>query len=866
METRESILSAGEDYVIPGNAADSMLYWITLPLDNGEKPEMPEEGEALTEEESKKLAAWIDAGAEWPEGLVLKEASKADESWWAYQPLSKPKHQSIDTYIESKLEVEGLTLNPKTDRRTLIRRVSLDLTGLPPTPEEVEAFVANTDPKAYEKLVDRLLASPRYGERWAQHWLDVIRWAETVGFETNNVRQNAWPYRDWVIAAFNDDKPYDQFIFEQIAGDTVGEDAALGFLVAGPANLPGQIGRDEAAMRNARQDELDEVLRTVGQGVLGLTVGCARCHDHKFDPIPQSDYYSMQAIFAGLKYGDRRNRGPENDNWSTRVPVAKAKQDKAKTELEALRLKYGLRKPLDIVHTDTFTPVLARSIRMRIATTELGKETSLYEFEVWSSGEDESDRVNVALASNGSRVSASSFALMNQSRHFDNLVDGTVDKRQAYPWITDETGPAWFRIDFSDAAIIDQVVWHRGRSDRDMPAEYVIEVLPADSEEWLEVAHTRDRLPRISDTRKVEDIDLPSLDLDAKKAIVEKARALRSANREVARLSAGPQVYAARFDDAPDTTFLLRRGDPMQRQDEVAPAIPAVLGKVEIPEDSPERDRRLALARHLTQTDHPLTARVIVNRVWQHHFGAGLVETSSDFGYMGTEPSHPELLDWLAGKFVAEGWSLKNLHRLILASKAYTQSSFPRPDALEVDSDSRLLWRYPPRRIEAEALRDSILSASGKLNLKMGGPGFDFFNQRGGLTDYLPKETFEEEGWRRMIYAHKIRMVSVDIFGAFDCPDAGQMKPIRPRSITPVQSLGLLNSPFVNRQGAFFAERLRTEVGDSTPEQIDRAFSIALSRHPSPAERERLAALAEDHGLEQVCRVIFNSSEFAFIQ
>ena len=863
MATLEDIQAASEEYVIPGNAADSMLYWITLPLDDSEKPEMPEEGEALTEEETKKLAAWIDAGAEWPEGLVLKEASKADESWWAYQPLSKPKHQSIDTYIESRLRAEGLTLNPKADRRTLIRRVSLDLTGLPPTPEEVEAFVTNPDPLAYEKLVDRLLASPRYGERWAQHWLDVIRWAETVGFETNAARPKAWPYRDWVIAAFNADKPYNQFIFEQIAGDTVGEDAALGFLVAGPANLPGQIGRDEAAMRNARQDELDEVLRTVGQGVLGLTVGCARCHDHKFDPIGQSDYYSMQAIFAGLKYGDRSQRGPENDDWAARVPPAKTKRDATQAELESLRVKHGLREPLDIVHTETFAPVGARSMRMRIAATENGAAASLYEFEVWSSGKDGTSRLNVALASNGSKVSASSFALQNQSRHFDNLVDGTVDKRQAYPWIANETGPAWLRIDFSDATTIDQVVWHRGKS---IPADYVIEVLPTDSEEWREVSHTRDRLPRTSDTRKVEDIALASLALDAKKAIVEKVQALRAADKELARLSAGPQVYAASFAVEPEATYMLRRGDPMQRGDEVVPAIPTILGQVEIPEDAAEAERRLALVRHLTQPDHPLTARVIVNRVWQHHFGTGLVETSSDFGYMGTAPSHPELLDWLAGKFVADGWSLKKLHRLILASKAYTQSSFPRKEALEIDAESRLLWRYPPRRLEAEALRDSILSASGKLNFEMGGPGFDFFNQRGGLSDYVPKETFKEDGWRRMIYAHKVRMISVDIFGAFDCPDAGQMKPNRPRSITPVQSLSLLNSPFLNRQSAFFAERLRQEAGDDLGAQIDRAFAIAFSRQASPAERARLAALADDHGLEQVCRVIFNSSEFAFLQ
>ena len=311
---------------------------------------------------------------------------------------------------------------------------------------------------------------------------------------------------------------------------------------------------------------------------------------------------------------------------------------------------------------------------------------------------------------------------------------------------------------------------------------------------------------------------------------------------------------------------LLHRGDPMQRRDVVAPAIPKVLGDLGLSVDEPEQQRRLELARHLTSPDHPLTARVIVNRVWHHHFGAGLVDTPSDFGHMGSRPTHPQLLDWLAADFIENGWSLKRLHRTILLSTTFRQSSRPQEDAMRVDADSRLLWRYPPRRLEAEAIRDSILAASGKLSFEMGGPGFDLFKQRGGLSDYTAIETFDSSGWRRMIYAHKIRMQSVDIFGAFDCPDAGQMKPKRTQSITPTQSFGLFNSPLIIRQAGFFADRIRSEVGEETVDQVDRAFVIALSRRPSDSERSRMIELVEAEGLPQLCRVLMNTSEFIYIQ
>ena len=791
-----------------------------------------------------------------------------DEEWWSFTAPLRPEvpptqfQHPIDAFVSERLSAVGLQLSAEADRHTLVRRVFLVMLGIPPSPDEVAEFLTDSAPPevAWQNLIERLLADPRYGERWAQHWLDVIRWAETVGFETNAPRLNAWRYRDWVIEALNADMPYDRFVVEQIAGDTMGADAALGFLVAGPANLDGQIGRDEQAMRQARQDELDEVISTVGQAFFGLTIGCARCHDHKFDPISAKDYYSMQAIFAGLRYGDRRFRGQENDEWTAKVPVIETKLEALRKDLEQFRQEHALLPALSSVQEESFPKVIAKSIRMQIASTNDQSAASLYEFEVWSAG---SQPQNVALASSGGVATASSFALENQTRHSDCLNDGTVDKRQAFPWRAASGGPAWIEIDLAEPAAIDRVVWHEGYS---RPADYVIEVQAPGTDQWIGVAHTRDRLPDISDSRPAAQIRLNGLkneeDLDRLIALLG---SIRQTQGELAKFSAGPQVYAASFNDQPTPTLLLHRGDPMQTRETVAPAVPAVLGKTGLAIDAPEQERRLALARHLAHPQHPLTARVIVNRIWQHHFGTGLVSTPSDFGKMGTKPSHPELLDWLAIEFVKNGWSLKQLHRTILTSLTFRQSSRPISEALAIDAGARLLWRFPPRRVEAEVIRDSILAASGKLNAKRGGVGFDFFVQQGGLSDYHSHETFSEDGWRRMVYARKIRMQSVDIFGAFDCPDAGQMKPQRTNSITPVQSLSLMNSPFAIRQAGFFAERLRAEVGDSVERQIELALALAFSRPAKAAEVDALTTLATEHGLEQVCRVLFNTSEFIFL-
>jgi len=856
----------GQPTLVPGKPDQSFLIKV---LSDETASRMPPEGEPLSEEQIQILHQWIAEGATWPGQMHLK-ATDVVSDHWSLQPIdtdiSPPAttNNPIDAFVDDKLKLADLERSARADPITQLRRLHLVLTGLPPTPEDLHRF--KDEPAgieaAYANAVDQLLDSPHYGERWAQHWLDVIRWAETVGFETNLERVNAWPYRDWVINSLNEDKPYNQFVYEQLAGDTIGQDAALGFLVAGPANLSGQVGRDEEAMRQARQDELDEVIRTVSQGLLGLTIGCARCHNHKFDPILQRDYYAIQAVFAGLTYGDRRNRGPQNDEWSAQLPAAQETLNQLLQERKNLQQTLGLQPAIASVHTETFVATTAQAVRMTITATQNGNPPSLYEFEVWTTAEDNRPTRNVALASVGAVASASSFALANQTRHFDNLVDGTTDRRQAFPWVAKTAGESWIEVEFTEPELVDRVVFDRGSS---VPVAYKLEARLSKTAPWQELSDARHRMPREDDIRQAETIDLAPASPEQVRQILRNSAEIRTARATVNRFSSGPQVFAARFTAAPQPTWQLRRGDPMQRTEQVAPAIPRVLGDLNLEMNHPELERRIALAQHLTQDNHPLTARVIVNRVWQHHFGNGLIDTPSDLGVMGSKPTHPKLLDWLATTFVKDGWSLKRLHRRIVLSETFRQNNRPNKTATAIDAEARLLWRFPPRRMEAEAIRDTILQTSGKLNLATGGRGFNLFKQRGGLSGYDSLEVFDEPGWRRMIYAHKIRMQSVDIFGAFDCPDAGQMKPKRTQSITPTQALSLFNSPFVNRQSQFFADRIKMESDDSIASHVHKAFEVAFSRQPTPTEQQEMETLVAEQGLAQLCRVLMNTSEFVYI-
>jgi len=650
---------SGEPAIVPYASEESHLMKLVLSQDADQR--MPSEADPLTDPEIALLRNWIDQGAPWPDDLAGKQeraqlSVKLSISHWSFQPVVKYRppgvdgtNGEIDAFIASELENNGLTMSLEADRRTLIRRLYLDMHGLPPSDEKVRSFVTNLSPSAWEQLVDEVLASPRYGERWASHWLDVIRYGDTHGFEVNTPRDNAWPYRDWVIKSLNDDKPYDRFILEQIAGDQLGVDAATGFLVAAPAVMPGQVGKDLASIRQARADELHEIIVSVGAGVLGLTVGCARCHNHKFDPISQRDYYQLQALVAGVQYSDRSVQNPSETVLSGAIP------------------------PPKMVFGGTF--------------------------------------------------------------------------------------------------------------------------------------------------------------------------------------SASPPVHR------------LYRGDPMQRRERVPPDVPALFGSLGLESTTPEAQRRLALARWLVDPQNPLTARVIVNRIWQHHFGQGLVATPSDFGGMGAKPSHGELLDYLAATLVEQGWSLKRLHREILLSSTYRQSSRPRDDAIAVDADTRLLWRFPPRRLEMEPIRDSILAVSGALDLSMGGPGFMVFKPNENYVRvYDPKDEWGPGEWRRMIYAHRVRMAQDGVFGAFDCPDAGQPQPKRSRSTTAIQALNLLNSSFMQQQSDLLAARARQEAGDDLSAQLTRVFEVAYQRSPTEKELAATSEVAEEFGLAAVCRAVLNSNEFLWVE
>lgn len=868
LDQKAAAFTSGDNYapaILPHKSAESPLIHFVAGLDPDMK--MPPKGEPLTAGEVGVLRAWIDAGAPWPEDS--KAATR--KAHWSFEPVVRPgipgEQNAIDHLIVRALEEKALSLSPGAERRTLIRRLYFDVIGLPPKPEEVAAFIADERPDAYERLVDALLASPRYGERWARHWLDVVRFAETNGFETNTPRRNAWPYRDYVIRAFNDDKPFDRFILEQLAGDALGVDEATGFIVGGAWDEV--KSPDQVLTANQRADELHDMVSTTSTAFLGLTVGCARCHNHKFDPIPQTAYFAIKACFAGVQHGERKLPAPDAPERDREIAGRRAQLAGIEQELSGFEAiartapdAPRVRKPVDPRHNiERFEPVLAKRLRFTIARTT-DAEPCIDELEVFTAFESK----NIALASAGTTATASSIYPNSEIHRLEHLNDGRYGNGRS--WISNERGKGWVELEFAQPAEISRIVWARDReskfTDR-LATDYRIEVASPDGV-WSLIASSADRTA-YAPGKKREAFEAP-----ANLSTTEHARfdSLIKAHREhvqrIAALSTVSMVYAGTFT-APEPTFRQHRGDPMQPREEVAPgALTSLPVQFALEEKESSSARRLALARWIASPENPLTARVIANRVWQFHFGEGLVSTPSDFGANGARPSHPELLDWLASELVAHGWSVKHLHRLILNSATYRQSSATQPDGLKADAGTRLLWRFPSRRLEAEPIRDAILSVSGMLDLTVGGPGFSTFKQNDNYVRvYDPLPEFGPEQWRRMIYMTKVRMQQDATFGAFDCPDGGQIAPRRTRSTTPLQALNLFNSSFLLQQADFFAERLAREAGADPTAQTQRAFQLAFNRDASPEEIDTARTLITEHGLTLFCRALFNANEFVYV-
>ncbi|AGA27635.1 DUF1553 domain-containing protein [Singulisphaera acidiphila] len=1030
LDVKAAALKGGDSdtpSIVPGDSAGSPLIQFVAQIDPDIK--MPPQGAPLTSEQVGLLRAWIDRGAVWPDSASA-QSEDALKTHWAFQPVRRPAvptieggsptatRQPIDAFIAAKLAEKRLVLAPEADKRTLVRRLYLVLHGLPPTPEEVAAFVADDRPGAYEELVDRLLDSPRYGERWARHWLDIMAFGETDGFEVNTPRDNAWPYRDYVIRALNADKPYPEFIKDQLVGDATGEDAATGFIVAKAALLPGQTGRDIESIRLARQDQLNDMVLNAGSTFLGLTIHCARCHDHKFDPISQRDYYAMTAIFAGVRHGERPLRSADDKERQLEAKSLKPRIVALETDLakyEPLASPSIEPKPIDPrLNQEMFPPTRAKFVRFTIQDANLHPsfgliEPCLDELEIFTT-----DETNVALATTGAKASASGTFPGSNFHRLEHVNDGkygnerswisdekgrgwilvelpeevrvhriawsrdrqgvyvdrlataytieagpsldamrlvvsrlplrsavsprlTVDRFRpvaakrlrftilasnsiepcldelevftagpqprnvalasagaktkasgTYPgsaihrlehlndgrygngrsWISNENGRGWVEVEFPETTMIDRVVWARDReeayADR-LATRYRIEVAD-ESGDWTLVATSEDRRPYVPGASSYAVESTAGLDEAEIKTLHALQEEKRTLEQRVAELTRSAMVYAGIFAN-PDETFRLSRGDPMQRREPIGPgAIAQLPPKLELPADASERVRRLALANWIADPENPLTARVMVNRLWHYHFGEGLVNTPSDFGRNGARPVNGPLLDWLASEFVARGWSLKAMHRLLVTSATFRQSSRPRAAAIAVDSGTRLLWRYPPRRLEAEAIRDSILAVAGTLDLRMGGPGYSAFAPNTNYVRvYNPKTEYGPADWRRMIYQTKVRMAQDSTFGAFDCPDAGQNQPSRPRSTTPLQALNLFNSEFVAQQAGHLADRLKREAGEDSARQIHLAYRLALGREPDDAETRLCAELVKEQDLATFCRVLLNTNEFLFV-
>ena len=778
LRKRDTILKGGERgaAVSPGNPDLSRIYRQVAHLDG---PHMPP-GKKLSDADIQTLKLWIERGLPYEDILDQKDEearaalakledrpiSPAERKWWAFQKVVRPAaptvqnkawgRNAVDQFLLAAMEKKGLTPSPATDKRSLARRAYLDLTGLPPTPAELKEFLDDKRGDAYDRLVDKLLDSPHYGERWARHWLDIVRFSDSGGFEYDRERDNAWRYRDYVIRAFNNDKPYDRFVKEQLAGDelypnNIDARVATGYLRLGVEN--------NIKTEQTRNDELDDIVVTTANSLLGVTVGCARCHNHKFDPIPQKDYYRMQAVFFGTKAEERP--------LATEDQLARHKAETTRIE----ELQKPIRKEIRAVEQPTRDKIIAK------------RKAELPEY------------MRLALATppekrtDGQKLNA-------------NQVEKTLESIR----------------------------------EEDLIAE-----MPLQARAKRELLQAQ--------------ID----DLDKQKPKLETAMAMTEAGRE-----------------AP-ASYFLHRGNIGQKGSKMTPGVLSVAYDGEWnfpapPAGATTSYRRAGFAEWVTSPDNPLTARVMVNRIWQNHFGEGIVRTPSNFGKMGERPTHPELLDYLASEFVQNGWSVKHIHRLIMKSEAYRMASDDIESNRKIDNENRMVWRMPRRRVEGEVIRDAILATAGTLDRSVGGPAvYPYIDpalfQSSSKRTWNGRAVNDPATYRRSVYVFSKRTIPLPMLETFDRPDTMTSCARRNRSTIAPQALILMNNEFIGIQARHFAQRLEREAGADTTAQVKLAYELALAREPNAQEVAKAVEFIQGYpqGLVDFSHALFNINEFVYI-
>jgi hypothetical protein len=850
--------------------------------------------------------------------MISTNIAPAKSDWWSWQLLAPPRipasegETTIDRFISATLETKELTPSPQADQRTLIRRLYFDLIGLPPSMAEVDAFVKDDDPQAYAKLVNRLLESPHYGERWARHWLDVVHYGETHGYDKDKPRMNAWPYRDYVIRAFNEDKPYARFIEEQLAGDalypeTVDGIVATGFLAAGPWDFIGhaEVPEEKIDGKVARHLDRDDMVTTTLNAFCSLTVQCAQCHDHKRDPVTMKDYYSLQSIFAALDRADRK--------FDSDPDIAKQRAYLTSQLEKKQAILASIDKDIDAKKTDEIrqledeitktenahaaslgyhSQVASDQATEKWIQVDLGKSMRIDSIELFGAAEygfkdfGFPHRFRVTTSSQADFLEAKTLVNHTGDIERPGSAAHTIElKRMEGRYVKVTATKLWNRRQKGQPltndwifALGELVITSRGMRVpfRDITALDSIEAAPRWRKSNIMDGQITDQIAKRDALIKLAAPNLLAKRAQYKKIADDIRASLKALPKPkkvyVGKVHHGSGAFKGRghLNGKPRPIHILHRGEvTMPRAKEVFPAtvpgiVPSLPVTFNLPKDHLESDRRIALAEWITHPDNTLTWRSIVNRVWHYHFGRGLVETPNDFGRIGGKPTHPELLDWLAIKFRDEGGSIKNLHRWILNSQTYKQVSTHDAVKAAQDSSNQFLWRQNRRRLEAEAIRDSVLFVAGKLNTKMYGPSFmDFVIKKPEHSphyEYHLADPHDSKTHRRSIYRFLVRSQPQPFMQTFDCADPSELVDKRGETNTALQALAMLNNKHIVAMATHFADRVKNN--DNVARE---AILLALSREITPEEHQSLTAYAQSHGITAMCRLIFNLSEFSFI-